>query len=323
MSPDDDRFSGRPPEPPPDHAGERDWRGPEDNYRPPATSGKAIASLVLGIASLICSVVTGLPAILFAILGLRDIKRSDGRLTGSGLAIAGLVLGIVGTVLSIVPVLLILIGLLVPAVQKVREAATSMKTSNNLKEIGIAMHNYEANYGTLPPAAITDKDGKPLLSWRVALLPYLEQDNLYKQFKLDEPWDSSNNKPLLAQMPKVYDHPAARTVGSGDTFFQVFTGSQTAFPPGRGLKLTEITDGLSNTVLVAEAATGVPWTKPEDLAVVPGQPLPPLGGHLPQGYNLLFADASVRRVPKNFSEQTLRKLITPNGNETIGPAELP
>src|SRR5262249_51556565 len=98
-------------------------------------------------------------------------------------------------------------GLLIPAVQKTREAASRMQNQNNLKEMALAMHNYHDVNGKFPPAAICDKQGKPLLSWRVAILPYVEQDNLYKQFKLDEPWDSEHNKKLIAQMPKVYALP--------------------------------------------------------------------------------------------------------------------
>jgi prepilin-type processing-associated H-X9-DG protein len=125
-------------------------------------------------------------------------------------------------------------------------------------------------------------------------------------------------------MPKVFAHPSARDAGPDVTVFQVFTGPQTTFPPGgKSLKLAEITDGTSSTVLVTEAATAVPWTKPDDLVVTPGQPLPALGGHPTPGYNLLFADGSVRWMPKPLPETTLRKLITPTGNEPIGPGELP
>ena len=80
---------------------------------------------------------------------------------------------------------------------------------NNMKQIGLAMFNYACQYKTLPPAYTTDKNGKPLLSWRVLLLPYMDEDGLYKQFHLDEPWDSEHNKPLVAQMPQTYRAQAA------------------------------------------------------------------------------------------------------------------
>src|SRR4051794_3818491 len=167
----------------------------------PGTSGKAIASLVLGMMSLVCTLFTGIPAIILGLLGLSDIERSRGLRTGKGMAITGIVLGGLGSTLV---VLAVLIALLVPAVQAAREAARRSQCVNNLKQIGLAMHNYNSAYDVFPPAVITDPDGKPLLSWRVLLLPFLDEQALYEQFKLDEPWDSPNNKPLLSRMPKVF-----------------------------------------------------------------------------------------------------------------------
>src|SRR5205823_763689 len=118
--------------------------------------------------------------------------------------------------------------------------------------------------------------GKPLLSWRVLLLPYIEQDNLYKQFKLDEPWDGPTNKKLLARMPNVYKHPFAKTTTPHGTFYQVATGKGTIFEGKRGIRIQEITDGTSNTILVAEAARDVPWSKPADMPF-DAQNLPKLG----------------------------------------------
>src|SRR5260370_37344826 len=103
-----------------------------------------------------------------------------------------------------------------------------MKSSNNLKQIGLAMHNYEGVYRTIPPSAICDKNGKPLLSWRVAILPYIEQDNLYRQFNLDEPWDSENNKKLIPLMPRTYASPLAPTE-EGKTYYKVFGGGGANF----------------------------------------------------------------------------------------------
>ncbi len=117
-----------------------------------------------------------------------------------------------------------LVGMLLPAIQKVRTASKRMVSMNNMKQIALAMHNYHDVYGRLPAPAIMDKDGKPLLSWRVAILPFIEQDNLYKQFKLDEPWDSEHNKKLLVQMPGIYAPVKAATKEPFATFYQVFTG---------------------------------------------------------------------------------------------------
>ncbi|HMF14410.1 MAG TPA: sigma-70 family RNA polymerase sigma factor, partial [Gemmataceae bacterium] len=102
-----------------------------------------------------------------------------------------------------------------------------LQSRDNLKQIALAMHNWHDTYGTFPAAATYRKDGKPLLSWRVALLPFLEQDNLYKQFRLDEPWDSAHNKKLLARMPEIYLVPGQEA--NNATFYQVFVGPSTMF----------------------------------------------------------------------------------------------
>src|SRR5579884_2292255 len=91
-----------------------------------------------------------------------------------------------------------------------RQAAARTRSSNRLRQIGIAMHNYNDTYGHLPTQAIYGKDGKPLLSWRVLILPFMEQGALYKQFHLDEPWDSAHNKELRGQMPKTYRLPDSK-----------------------------------------------------------------------------------------------------------------
>jgi prepilin-type processing-associated H-X9-DG protein len=216
------------------------------------------------------------------------------------------------------------VGLLLPAVQKVREAAARSKDANNLKQIGVAMHNYHAVNGSFPAHAIYSKDGKtPLLSWRVAILPYIEQDNLYKQFHLDEPWDSEHNQKLIEQMPQIYQLPTEGGPprgGPGQTYYQVLVGGGALFDAGpKGPRLADITDGTSNTIMVAEGAAPVTWTKPDDLPYDPNKPLPKLGGHFPGGFNALFGDGSVRFLPQTIDEKTLRALITRAGGETIRP----
>ena len=152
-----------------------------------------------------------------------------------------------------------------------RAAAGRAKDQNNLKQIGLALHNYHDTYGGFPPAALVDKRGKPMLSWRVMILPFIEQDQLYKEFKLDEPWDSEHNKKLLEKhpMPPVYALPGVAKDGEKMTHYQAFVGNGAAFDPIQTSKLQSITDGTSNTILVATAAKGVPWTKPDDIAFDP------------------------------------------------------
>jgi hypothetical protein len=210
----------------------------------------------------------------------------------------------------------------VAAMMQVRRAAQRVQSQNNLKQLGLAMHNYHDVTGAFPANAIYDKDGKALLSWRVMLLPYLDQDDLYKQFKLDEAWDSPHNKKLLEKMPAVYKSPAGKTKHAYGTFYQCFHGTGAIFEGKAGIRIADITDGTSNTIMFVEAARDVPWTKPEDLPFVAGKPLPKLGGILPgEGFNATFADGSVRFFRSTIKESSLEKMITRNGGEVLGPDE--
>jgi hypothetical protein len=304
---------------------EREWEEePESEERSPAqpavNSGKAVASLVLGILSLFCNVLAGLPALILGLLAMRDIGRSRGRLSGQGLALAGIVTACVCTLLSCLMFVPISIGLLLPAVQKVREAAGRAESMNNLKRIAIAMHVYhDANF-RLPAAGICDKNGKPLLSWRVAILPYIEQEQLYRKFKLDEPWDGPNNKKLLAQMPLIYKLPSDDQTAPDHTHYQVFVGNNAAFDKRSGRSIVDFLDGTSNTILIIVADKAVPWTKPEDVDFDSNKPmLPLLSRHFRSGYLVALVDGSVRVVPSSVSENTLKAAITRNGGEALGP----
>ena len=168
------------------------------------------------------------------------------------------------------------VGLMLPAVQKVRESAARISSANNLKQIGLAVHNYHDTYGHMPPAAICDKNGKPLLSWRRRLLPFVEQNALYQQFKLDEPWDSQHNIKLSRTMVKVYMHPQAPASAEvGLSHYRLFHGKDAMFDlKAKNRNLATVADGLSNTWMVVEAAEGVPWTKPDDFEYDAKKPLP-------------------------------------------------
>jgi prepilin-type processing-associated H-X9-DG protein len=199
-----------------------------------------------------------------------------------------------------------------PGEGKVGIAKARMTSQNNLKQIALAMHNYHDSFAALPAVAIYSKDGKPLLSWRVAILPFIEQDNLYKQFHLDEPWDSEHNKKLLAQMPKTYGPQGDKT------HYRVFHGKGAAFEGKKGLKFSSFTDGTSNTILVVEAVDPVEWTKPEEFEYSVEAALPKLGGKpFENGFNAAFADGSVRMMPIKVKEELMRAVITRNGGETI------
>jgi hypothetical protein len=303
----------------------------DDDYDRPrrrrdeGTSGKAIASLVFGLLFCI-PIIAPITAIVLGILGLREIGRSGGRLKGQGLAITGLIAGVIG--LFVIGPILVMVGLALPAIQKVREAAVEkvqgaanrVQAMNNLKQIALAFHMYHDQNGAFPPPVVYSSEGKPLYSWRVLLLPYLEQDQLYRQFKLDEPWDSPNNKPLLVRMPRVFIHPDQGKPGDPyATCYQVFTGGGAIFdtdPKASKRTIMSITDGTSNTILVVEAADLVPWSAPGDVAYSPDIPLPKFGMGQKK-FNVAMADGSALSLGQDTDERTLRAMITANGGEAV------
>jgi serine/threonine protein kinase len=208
--------------------------------------------------------------------------------------------------------------------------ANQMESANKLKQMALALMILEEQNGALPPGAITDpKTGRPLLSWRVAVLPMIREGGLYARFKLDEPWDSPHNLELLEHMPPLFALPGATPAKPYLTYYRGFTGPGTAFeafpaaahgPYGAaiGPKFAQFLDGSANTLLLVEAAKAVEWTRPEELAYEPDHPLPKLGGHFPNGYHAALADGSVLFVSGAVSEDTLRHAITRNDGNALG-----
>ena len=185
----------------------------------------------------------------------------------------------------------------------------------------MAMHSYEHEHGHLPPAVVYGEDGTPLYSWRVALLPYIDEA-IYNEFHLDEPWDSPHNLKLLPRMPYNYALPprkaAQMKMPPGYTICHVFVGPGTPFEEGQRLRSSEFPDGMCNTILIIEAGEPVPWTKPVDLQYAPDEPLPDLSSPFRDVIRLVCADCSRRHIPKTMSEATLRAAITRNGHEIMG-----
>jgi hypothetical protein len=197
------------------------------------------------------------------------------------------------------------------------EGARRNRSVNNLKQLALAMHEYHDANKEFPTAAYYDKDGKPLLSWRVGLLPYLGHKDLYQQFHLDEPWDSAHNKKLIDKMPTVFAFGDGAKKGL--THYQVLAGKGTAFDGKKGMRIpADFPDGTSNTILIVEAKDAVPWTKPADLPYDDKKPLPKFGGLFKDGFHVALADGSVRFVSSKISERTLRFAITRDDGEVLG-----
>jgi hypothetical protein len=219
-------------------------------------------------------------------------------------------------------------------VQKVSDSDGSVRSLVSLKAIGLAMHNYYAMYKKLPPAVVRDPQDRPLYSWRVLLLPYLEDEAVYEQFRLDEPWDSPHNKALLGRTPWYYQPALGGVDGPGLTRYRVFVGPGTAFERD-GLRWADFPDGPACTLLVVEAAEPVFWSQPAELTYDPVGPLPPLGGAFTKpayflgyevgrrpGFAACFADGSIRFLDARTDEATLRALVTRDGGEPVDVSKL-
>ncbi|HUG92824.1 MAG TPA: DUF1559 domain-containing protein [Planctomycetaceae bacterium] len=214
------------------------------------------------------------------------------------------------------------VAALTESVKAARAAARRTQSMNNLKQIALAFHNYHDVYGRFPPAVLYGEDGKTPHSWRVAILPFIEQARLYEQYRFNEPWDSEHNRTILAQIPDVYRHPDEPSDGTNASYFAL-VGEKTVFTGAKaprneaGTRVSQITDGTSNTLLVVEAKRQIPWTKPEDIPFDPGNELPKLGGYTEGGFNAALCDGSVRFLSNAIQETVLRALITRGGGEPI------
>lgn len=217
--------------------------------------------------------------------------------------------------------------MLSPALRASREAARRTQRLNHFKRIGLAMFLYNDAKGSFPPAAIKNGQGKSLLSWRVAILPYIEQQDLYNQFHLDEPWDSDHNRSLIAKMPAIFGDPAQpELAAAGRTTFVVPVAEGTAFGGETGTKISEIKDGTSQTIMTVEVIPelAVIWTKPDDWQVDLGDPLRGVKRNADDGRGQVFTagwcDGSVRMVATTIDSAAFKALLTIAGGEVVPPA---
>lgn len=227
--------------------------------------------------------------------------------------------GLLGVMVCMVP---ILIALLLPAVQAAREAARRAQCSNNLRQIGLAMHNYHDTYGSFPPAYTVDAEGNRLHSWRTLILPFMEQQALYSQINLNEPWDSPSNRPLADRGISIYRCPSATNASPAVTNYMVIVGDNTAFPGDTGANLSSFTDGTSNTVLVVEVLNplGTSWMEPTDLEFdnLPLSISPDgISSRHRGGANTAFADGSIHFLSDATPPETIQNLILRNDGNVV------
>lgn len=222
--------------------------------------------------------------------------------------------------LVVLAIVAVLIVLFVPATRNAREPARRSQCKNNLKQIGLALHNYHDTYQALPPAYTVDAHGKPLHSWRTLILPYLEHQALYDKIDLSKPWNDPANAAALKTCPSVYRCPSS-TVPSDRAIYLAIAGPDGCLSTTHPRPFSEITDGISNTLMVVEVpvANAVPWMAPQDadetLLLSFGEETQ---WHHTTGTHGLLADGSVRFLSANLSPALWQALCTVAGNETLG-----
>jgi len=204
--------------------------------------------------------------------------------------------------------------------------ARRTECKNHLKQIALALHNYHDEYGCFPPAYVADKRGRPMHSWRVLLLPFLELKPLYEKYRFDEPWDGPHNRELASQQLNIFRCPADEGPGT-NTSYLVVVGPKTIFPGTKTVKIPEITSGTANTVLLVEVVnSGIKWSEPRDLSFREAlrgiNPVPAFGisSHHESGAQIAFADGSVRFFPNDTPPDDLQSFLD---RDADNPPRLP
>ncbi len=215
----------------------------------------------------------------------------------------------------------VLVGLLfLPPVTRGREASRRTQCRNNLKQIGLALHNYHDVYGAFPPAYTVDVEGKPLHSWRTLLLPYMDQKPLYDRIDLSKPWDDPANAEVFATRISVFACPSHSVPAERTTYVAIVTPNS-LFRQEKSCTIRDITDGTSETLAVIEIDPehAVPWMSPQDAeealfhGLATKKQLPHVGGS-----HALFADGAVRFLSQNLPPETRQAIVTIDGHETVG-----
>jgi hypothetical protein len=210
-----------------------------------------------------------------------------------------------------------MIGLLLPAVNAAREAGRRAACMNKLKQLDLALLNYQSTLGRLPPAAGADQVGNQPMSWRVAILPFILENGLYKQYDPKQPWNSPKNLELVKQMPSLFRCPSDSSPGDGETSYVMLTGPNTVggTPGSAGVSPQEIVNGPSRTIAIVEVhGLKIPWTEPRDITLDELTARLRSGGRIAHiaVFNVAMADGSVQNLSATIDAETLRRLATIN-----------
>jgi hypothetical protein len=249
-----------------------------------------------------------------------------------------------GCIIAIIASLSVLaaLAMLLPMIGAPREAARCSQCRMNLRRIGLAMNDYQQKYGCFPPAFVPDENGKPKHSWRVLILPFLGEDDLYKQYRFDEPWNGPHNKGLATQMPVVYScptwaHDRVLRVDSSLTSYAMIVGPHAISDGPTARRECDVKDGLENTIIVAECVGArINWLEPRDLDVGKmtfriASPDDPQKGYLvdistshrgrnqhePAVANVLLCDGSVLSLPKDIQPKLVQAMTTIDCGEPV------
>jgi prepilin-type N-terminal cleavage/methylation domain-containing protein len=220
----------------------------------------------------------------------------------------------------VIAILGVLIALMMPLCSTPRSATRRTQCKNNLKQILLALHNYQDAYHTFPPACTVDANGRPLHSWRTLILPFADHQPLYAKIDLSKPWDDPVNAEAAKQTPVIYSCPSV-TLDPGRTVYLGLVGEDAVLRPTTPRPISEITDGTSNTVAVIEVTgkQAVPWMAPQDadLAMFVAR-MGQTDSHHTGGEHVGMADGAVRFLSSDLDEETRKGLFTATGGETIG-----
>ena len=209
---------------------------------------------------------------------------------------------------------------LVPMLESTYAASKRTESMNNLRQTVLALHNYESTFGKFPASVLVHESGKKY-SWRIAILPFIEQKELYDQYDFTQDWNSPHNRQVTSRMPDVF-RSDSDDENSTTTSWYLLSGVDGIVDGENSRKFGEIHDGLSNTILAVEAKRNVHWAKPEDIQVSPDRGLPKLGGYYKGGFNAAMGDGSVRFISDKIDPDVLWSLYTASGGEVVNPGDM-